>query len=402
MPDKHALLGPSGATRWMACPASARMEETQPDKSTIYSAMGTVAHGLAELKLNHILLGKPKTKRAYNANVKKLQQSTFEGRPSWDDGMDDATDVYVQAVQDAIKALGDDYYIAIEERVDLSEYIPESFGTADCILIGPGVLHIIDYKNGTGVAVSSDDNPQMQLYALGAVLKYQPLFDIQTVRMTIVQPNLTHNHETVEMAKQDLLDWAETVREPARKAFDGVDIKNPGDHCRFCKAQAICPAYRDKLLLLEGFTKTKPTPDMLTDDEAGEMLIRAKEIDGWIKKLEAYITDKLLDGQPIKGWKVVEGRSNRTFADITAAFNAARSAGIEDDMLYERKPITLTALEKIMGKPDFNDAVGPYVIKPQGKPTLAPETDKRQPFNKLEQAQNDFATDTNDQANGPK
>ena len=292
-----------------------------------------------------------------------------------------------------------------EVKVDFGEYAPEGFGTCDCVMIGGDTLSITDYKHGKGVPVSAVGNPQMRLYALGALKRYAPVFGdtIKQVRMTIDQPRLD-SYTSDLITVEELRAWGESIKPIAQKAFSGLGEFVPGEHCRFCRGKAQCRARANVNTALEDFKDCVPagsvkpgefvpqihsylTPGgvevhpLLSDAEIGDLLIRGQQLVQWYKDLEEYATKALLDGKPIEGWKLVAGRSNRTFTDQDAAIKAVIAAGYDEVLVYDRKPKTLSELEKLMGKAEFAEKIGSYVVKPLGKPTLALATDKREVYN---------------------
>lgn len=383
MPDRHALLGPSGASRWLVCTKAPRLEETLPERVSEYAEKGHLAHELAELKVRKWGI-EPIGTRAYNARLKKFKES-----PLWDDSMDANTDVYLDFVKRIANEQPEKPFLSVEQEVDLSQYIPESFGTADCIMIGGQVLHVVDYKNGTGVVVSPVDNIQMKLYGLGAYLKYGMLFPIEVVRMSIVQPNVTREIETWEISVPDLLAWADSIKDTAMKAFNGEGDFVPGEHCKFCRAEVTCPANAEAQLYAEGFAPM--LPPLISLEEASNILKRTRQLVSYVKKLEEYVLAQCLAGKEVPGWKAVEGRSNRQFTDIDAAFAKAQKLGVQEELLYERKPITLAQLEKVMGKKEFEEGLSNFVMKPAGSPTLAEADDKRPAVTNRSTAEEDFS-----------
>ena len=251
------------------------------------------------------------------------------------------------------------------------------------------VLNVIDFKYGKGVEVTAEDNPQMMLYALGAVMDYMSIYDIFTVRMTIVQPRIKREPDTWEIEGRDLLRWAEAVVKPAAKlAAKGEGEFREGEWCRFCAARGNCRARAEANLQLARMDFRQP-PE-LTDDEVAEALETGQRLKAWLSDLEEYALSACLDGKEIPGWKAVAGRSVRAWSDADAAFTAAKAAGVPEEMLYERKPVTLAALEKIMGKTPFAEALGEYVTTPPGKPTLARADDKRKAITNRSSAEEDF------------
>lgn len=372
MSGKHALLGASGAARWLACTPSARLEETLPEKTSEYAEEGRLAHEIAELKLRKAFV-EPMGVRAFNNRLKK-----FKENPLFQDEMLKHTDTYLEYIQGIVHGFDSPPYIAVEKRVDYSEYVPEGFGTADCIIIGGSTMYVIDFKYGKGVSVSAENNPQMMLYALGAYEAYNFLYPIETVKMAIVQPRLNDISE-FEISINDLLYWAtNTVMGAAEKAWTGKGEFVPGEHCRFCRAKSLCKARSEFNLELEKYEGMKPP--LISNDEVGKILAVAQDLAKWVKDLEEYALAECLAGNEIPGWKAVEGRSIRQFTDQEQAFNVLVQHGIEEAMLYERKPITLSATEKLVGKKKFNELLASFVDKPPGKPTLVPESDKREPI----------------------
>lgn len=379
--EVHALLGASSAHRWLNCPPSARLTADMPDTAGAAAAEGTVAHKLAELKLRKYFF--PMGPRQYSAAAKKIQAD-----PLYTPEMESATDEYKDAINEISLTFADKPYIALEQQVDFSWIVPDGFGTADCILIGDGILHVVDFKYGKGVPVSAEDNPQMRLYALGAWARYALAYAINRIRMTIVQPRNGGVSHAEEMTIGELEAWAEEYVKPrAQLAAEGGGEYAVGDWCRFCKARATCRARSDYNLSLEGFQQAKPP--VITNDEVGDALRRARDLVSWLSDLEEYALTALLTGDEIAGWKAVEGRAVRAWTNQEAAFKAAKAAGIEEAILWERKPVSLAALEKAVGKKAF-EPLTPYVTVPPGKPTLAQETDKRPAITNRPTAEADF------------
>lgn len=374
-PEEHALLSASGAHKWLHCPPSARLEETLPESSSDYAEEGRLAHAIGELKLRKHFT--PMGPRKYSGELKALQ-----AKPHYTAEMDGHTAAYLEFVQSVVHSFPATPHVALERRLDYSHVAPEGFGTGDCIVIGSGILHVIDLKYGKGVPVSAEENPQMMLYALGALKEYAMLYPVNEVRMSIVQPRLGEP-STWAIGVAELLGWAEHVARPAAQlAFEGKGEYCPGDWCRFCRAKAKCRTRNDEytatVTALEAFAEARPP--LITNEELGAILRRAVPIAAWVKDLQEFALAAILNGEAVPGWKAIEGRSNRQFADVDAAFKALMEAGYEEALLYKREPITLTAVETLTGKKKFTELLGPFVTKPQGKPTLADETDKREPF----------------------
>ncbi len=372
MSGKHALLSASGAARWLACTPSARLEEQFPDSTSTYAEEGILAHEIAELKLRKAFT-EPMGPRKFNNQLKKLKEHQL-----YQPEMLKHTDTYLEYVQGLVHGFDSPPHIAVEKRVEYTDYVPEGFGTADCIIIGGSTMCIIDLKYGKGVPVAAEDNPQMMLYALGAYSAYSFLYPIEKVVMSIVQPRLDSISE-FSMPVDDLLYWAtNTVMGAAEKAFKGEGDFVPGEHCRFCRAKSLCRARSEFNTAIEDKYPNKPP--LLSNDEVGQLLIKARDLAKWVKDLEEYALAECLAGSEIPGWKAVEGRSVRQFTDIDAAFKILTGEGYDEAVLYERKPITLSATEKLVGKKKFNELLASFIYKPPGKPTLVPESDKREPI----------------------
>ncbi|HWQ98903.1 MAG TPA: DUF2800 domain-containing protein [Clostridia bacterium] len=374
-PEEHALLSASGAHKWLHCSPSARLEETLPESTSDYAEEGRLAHAIGELKLRKHFT--PMGPKKFAAELKTLQ-----GNKYYTSEMDEHTTSYLEFVQGVVHSFPATPHVALERKLDYSHVAPEGFGTGDCIVIGSGILHVIDLKYGKGVPVSAEENPQMMLYALGALKEYAMLYPVDEVRMSIVQPRLGEP-STWKIGIASLVDWAQNIAEPAAQlAFAGKGEYRPGDWCRFCRAKAKCRArneeYSETVTALEAFAGARPP--LITNDELGAILRRAIPIAAWVEDLQKFALAAILNGDAVPGWKAVEGRSNRQFADVDAAFKALMEAGYEEALLYKREPITLTAVETLTGKPKFAELLGSFVTKPQGKPTLADETDKREPF----------------------
>lgn len=380
----HALLSASGSHKWLHCTPSARLEQTLPDPGSTFAEEGTHAHKIAELKLRKQFI-EPMNMRTFTAALKKLQKD-----PLYQEEMLRHTDTYLDYIQGIVHSFTTTPYVAIEKRLDYSQYVPEGYGTGDCVIISGNTLHIIDLKYGKGVPVYAQDNPQMKLYALGAYLAYSILFAIDTVKMAIVQPRLDSISEQ-SIAVEDLLAWADTITPLAQKAFVGLGEFVPGDHCRFCLAKATCRARADEnLALMDEFGLAKPP--LLTNEEVAEILVRGQNLPAWFKHLQEFALTTVLSGGDIPGWKAVEGRGSRQFIDQDAAFVHLIAVGAaEEVMLYERKPLTPPGVETLLGKPKFKELLSEHVKSVSGKPTLAPVSDKREAVTRTSAA-DDFNT----------
>ncbi|MFB6473315.1 DUF2800 domain-containing protein [Paenibacillus glucanolyticus] len=369
----HALLSASGAHRWLHCTPSARLEETLPDTESEAAKKGTLAHEIAELKLQKVFSGLPT--RKYNAELKK-----YKAHELYEPIMDDHTDAYLDYIQSIVHTFPSPPFVAIERKVDLSDYVPESFGTSDCIIIGAGKLYVIDYKNGQGVPVPAQDNPQMKLYALGAFKAFSLLFPIQEVHVAIVQPKVWDQPSEWSLSAADLLAWGESIKPIAAKAFAGEGGYTTGEHCGFCRARDTCRARVEQLLSIEDKAPLKPP--LISWDEVGDVLRRADGLVSWYNSLKKLALAEVLKGTAVGGWKAVAGRGGREYADLDAAFKHLQEKGIDEAVLYERKPLTPPALEEVLGKKQYLELLeeSGHVIKRPGSPTLAPADDPRPEF----------------------
>lgn len=366
----HALLSASGAHRWMNCTPSAVLESEFPDTTSEAAKEGTLAHEMAEAKLQHLFNTQNYRKATLTRVLNKIKKNEL-----YQPEMDGYTDDYVAYIRKAAMEFEKTPYIAIEKRLDLTAYIPDGFGTADCVMIGERTLHIIDLKYGKGVPVSAEDNPQLMIYALGALEAYKMLFAIDTVKISIVQPRIDNTNSSAYSVAL-LRNWGEDVKELANIAIKGEGDYVPGDWCRFCRARQQCRARADKNIELAFDVDKKPP--LITNDEVGEYLRKGEDVAKWLTELQDYALAECLAGRDVDGYKAVEGRGSRAWIDMDAAFEAIIEDGTDEAMLYERKPLTLAQVEKLMGKAHFADVAGEYVVKSPGKPTLVPSTDKRQ------------------------
>ena len=360
-PNDHALLSASSSHRWLHCNPSARLEREFADRETIAAAEGTAAHALAEHKLKRKL--KLRSERPVS--------------PFDTDEMEVCTDDYADFVMEQVtkeRRRDLDTQVFIEQRLDFSCYVPEGFGTGDCLIVSKGRLHIIDLKYGMGLLVDSEENPQMKLYALAALTQYEEQYQIKKVKLTIFQPR-RENVSTWETSVAKLKKWATKDLVPkAQRAFKGEGEYCPGEWCIFCKAAVKCRARaEDKLRLAQSEFKMPP---LLTDAEIEDVLAKLPDIKKWADEIQEYALAKALAGKEWAGFKLVEGRSVRKFTDERAVVKAANAAGYHD--IYKQTLISLTEMEKLMGKVEFSKVLGALVTKPQGKPTLVPDTDKRQ------------------------
>lgn len=382
----HAKLSASAAARWLACPPSVAMSEGYPDSASRYAAEGTLAHALAEADLvRHFNKGVGPVK--YNKMRSKLiAQHTWEGESLYAAEMDKYVAVYTDYVKQVAMAYPSRPFVYLEKRVDFSTWVPGGFGTADCLIIYGNELRVIDLKYGKGVPVRAEDNPQMMLYALGAYDAFKLLCRIEKVTLTIVQPRLDGVSEW-SLSVDDLLAFGEKVKPLAEMADKGEGDFNPGEHCRFCKARAVCRARADYGIKLTPMTKQET--NTLSNDEIGHYLDVGKGVAAWLSELQEYALSQCLNGNVVAGWKAVEGTSRRAWRDGDAAFKAIVDSGVDEALLYERKPLSLAQVEKLVGKKAFA-AFDKYVYKPPGKPTLVTVDDKREAINNVVTAKDVF------------
>lgn len=370
---KHAKCNPSSAERWLNCTAAPNYEAQFPEEPpSIYAAEGTLAHEFAELfalqRFEQI------SKRSFNSRLKRLQAKEL-----YNPEMERTAQFYAEYLFRRAGEFDGVPHLALEVPVSLTEYIPEGFGRCDCVLIGWDTLHITDYKHGAGVVVSPVENPQMILYALGALQRYRLAYPaISKVSMAIVQPRITEDVTEYEMTAEELLFWGRYIRPIAQTAFDGPGEFQPGGWCRWCRGREVCRARADHYLSVE-----QKMSSSLTDDEIGDVLQRGEGLSKWLADLRTYALRTILDGGEIPGWKVVEGRSIRKFKDLDAALDVFRAEGFDDAVLFDRTPKSLTELEKLMGKKIFAERCAEYIEKPPGKPTLAEASDGREAYHSM-------------------
>ena len=368
---KHAVLSASSSDRWLHCPPSARLCESYEDKGSDYAAEGTDAHALCEYKLRYAL---------------GMEAEDPTEKLTWyNEEMEDCATGYAAYILEQVETAKQtcaDPVVLIEQRVDFSRWVESGFGTADCIIIVDGTLQVIDYKHGLGVLVSAEENPQMQCYALGALELFDDIYDIDSVRMTIYQPR-RDNVSTYEISKDELYRWADEVLKPtADLAFAGDGNFLCGEWCGFCKVKHDCRARADANMDLARYDFK--LPPLLTDEEVEEILSRVDDLVAWASDIKDYALQQAISGKEWNGWKLVEGRSNRRYTNETAVADSVTDAGFDP---YERKILGITAMQKLLGKSRFEELLAAYIEKPQGKPTLVPESDKRPAMNT---AKNDF------------
>jgi hypothetical protein len=372
MPKKHALLSASASKQWLNCPPSAKLCADVKDRDSPYAQQGTDAHELCEYKV-------------LSKTEQKAGQNPADNLEYYDAEMENCTEEYSNFVLEQFlkaKEHCSDPEILVEQKLDFSRWVPDGFGTGDCIIVSDDVLHIIDFKYGLGVLVEAEGNPQMMCYALGALDIYDGIYDIKTVKMTIFQPR-RDNISTFEMDKTELLKWADTVLAPTAKlAYEGEGEFKAGDHCQFCKVKANCRKRAEYNLELAKYDFKMP--DTLEDTEIAAILPKVDDLVSWVNDIKEYALQQSLSGTKYDGYKVVEGRANRRYTDEGAVASTVQNAGFDP---YEKKLLGITAMTSLLGKTKFNELLAGLIEKPQGKPTLVPETDKRPALNS---AKDDF------------
>jgi len=368
---KHALLSASSSHRWLNCPPSARLCESYEGKVSDYAIEGTNAHSLCEYKLKGAL--------GIRAKDPTNDLTYYNGE------MEDCANgyaAYILELVETAKHTCSDPIVLIEQRLDFSKCVEGGFGTGDALVIADGTLHIVDYKHGQGVLVEADDNPQMKLYALGALEIFDGIYDIDSVSMTIYQPR-RDNVSTHTVFKESLYQWAEEVLKPAAKlAYAGNGEYNCGEWCQFCKAKHECRTRAEHNLELAQYEFK--LPPLLEDDEVENILGKIDALVSWASDIKDYALQAALGGKQWDGWKLVEGRSNRRYTDETAVVKAVSAVGFDP---YERKVLGITTMTSLLGKKRFEGVLGGFIDKPPGKPTLVPESDTRQA---IHTAQQDF------------
>lgn len=361
MPNKHALLSASSAYRWMACPPSAKLASSYKDESSTYAAEGTDAHSLCEYKLKTAL-------------GRKADDPT-EDLTYFNEEMDASSDAYAGYALEQLEAAKKgtaDPVVLIEKQVDFSRWVPQGFGIADCVIVADKVLTVIDFKYGQGVLVEAENNPQMMCYALGALSMMDALYDIEKIIMTIFQPR-RDNISSFRLSVKTLYDWAEKELKPkAHLAFEGKGDYAAGDWCRFCKAKVDCRARAEANLALAKFDFEMPPT--LSDADIEAILPMLDDLTSWAADLKDYALSRALSGKVWHGFKLVEGRANRRYLNEEAVAQTVIDAGFDP---YEKKLLGIIAMQKLLSKKRFEELLGSLIEKPQGKPSLVPESDKR-------------------------
>ena len=367
----HARLSPSASHRWINCPGSVHLaEQCPPQGGSTYTAEGTEAHALAELKLRKF--NEEGTSDSFDKQLDKARNE-FE---YYCGEMDEATDFYFDIVTEKLIEGGPDAELMIEQRFSLDKWVPDSFGSADAVIIAGNTIEVCDLKYGKGVKVDAVGNPQLRLYGLGAAELFGDLYDFDTVRVTIIQPRLDHV-STEEISLEELRLWAEEEVAPrAQMAMNDSDFIQCGEWCRFCKARYTCRKRSEYHMRLA--ERDFRQPDLLSDEEIADILPVAESLNSWVQDLLAYATQEAVSGKSWPGYKLVAGRSIRRYTSEAEVIKAATEAGYTD--IYKTTLLGVGDLEKRMGRKRFSEVLGRYIIKPAGAPTLVPESDPRRPY----------------------
>ena len=359
----HALLSASSADRWLNCQPSAVAAEAYPQQDTEFTREGTLAHEVAEIYARGEL-----TAPGYEINQEMI----------------DCAIGYRDYIQELTRS--DDAIVLLEQRVDFSPWVPDGFGTCDCILIQGDTLTIIDYKYGVGVAVSAVDNPQMKLYALGALNDYGIALDVNRVEMHIYQPRI-NNISDCSLMVEDLLEWAEkTVKPAAERACKGEGQYNAGTWCKFCPHAGRC---RQLTQICTEYVEThslRVAVPVLAPHEVAEVLAMEPLVTLWLKRVKSQALTTLLDGGEIPGYKVVEGKlGNRKWTDEQAVYDTlTKKAGYDFVDITETKLLSPAAMDKALGKKKVAELLEGMIDRSPGAPTVVPASDKRPVYNRAD------------------
>ncbi len=385
--NSHAKLSASGASRWLACTPSARMEADFPDEQSIYAAEGTFAHAVADLRLAREIANTIKPSE-YKTKLAQLQKNEFYTK-----ALEGHIDAYVAQVAEIFlehKKACPDTLVMLEQRLDFSHCVPEGFGTGDVVIISDTTLEVIDLKYGKGVQVYAVDNPQTRLYSLGALASHGMLYDFDRVRMTIVQPRLDHI-DSEELPTDALTAWGESIKSLAAMAFEGAGEAVSGTHCKFCRARAVCRTRAEENLALAEYEFKKG--GYLKLSELADILTRAPELMKWAADVAAYCLEKATGSEKLvfPGHKLVEGKANRRYTDPKAILDTLLVSGYKEDDVAPREVLGLTKMEKLVGKKELGELCGTFIEKPRGKPTLVVESDPRPVWDDAASAAADFS-----------
>lgn len=382
---KHALLSASGASRWINCTPSARLEEKFDEAApSVYAEEGTLAHEFADVNLR--FKNGEIDQKTLTSELKKLRKES-----RYTDEMEGQVEKYVNIVMEMFseaKAKSPGAVMLIEERLDFSHLVEKGFGTGDTSIIGDGILDIVDLKYGKGVRVEAANNPQLKLYGSGALRSFEMMYDIHTVRMTIIQPRLDHI-STAEMSVEELIKWGEeTVKPKALKAYGGKGVQKAGDWCHWCKVSPMCATLAAKNVALAKHDFRDP--HLLTPKQLLDVYKQMPMLVNWVNSVQKYLLQEAIKGKKWKGYKVVEGRSRRKWLDEEKVIELLKEDMWDEADITKTELLGITKISQLLGAKDFNALLGDYIVKPQGAPTLVPEADKRKPMMGIEQAKEDF------------
>ena len=370
----HAKLSASGSKKWLTCTPSARLEATFPNESSQYASEGSFGHAVFE----HRLLGYLGRKQTVECENQLPDADKYYSQDLCD-AVGEAVDRAIERIVYA-RSVCNDPVILLEQRLDYSPWVPQGFGTGDLVIVGHNYVEVLDLKMGSGVSVSAFENSQFRLYALGAYNQFIHLYDIETVRGTVLQPRL-NNYSSEELEVNALLEWAEEYVVPrAKLAWAGEGEFTPGEHCSsgFCRARATCAARAEANMQIAKADFALTDPELLTDDQIALVLTKADAAIKWLGDVQTHALTQSLSGKAYAGFKLVEGRSNRKYKDQDAVAATLQANGVPEALIYERSLLGITAMEKTLGKKKFAELLADQIDKPQGKPVLVPVTDKRE------------------------
>lgn len=368
----HALLSASSAARWLACPPSAVAAEAYPNQDTDFTREGTLAHEVAEIVARARLNGQ---------QVETLPDGH-------DQDMIECANRYADYIQEHMTH--DGAIVLLEKRVDFSPWVPDGFGTCDCIIIQDDSLTVIDFKYGKGVPVAAKDNPQMRLYALGALYEYGFAYDIERVETHIFQPRI-ENVSADSLTADELLEWGRSIEPIALEAAQGKGKYNPGSHCKFCPHAGRCRTLTKVCTEYVQHRGMKIKVPVLAPHEVAEVLQMEPLVTLWLKRVHDQAMTAMLNGEQVPGWKVVEGKQgNRKWTDEKVVFDTLVAAGYYGDDITKTEVLSPAAMDKAIGKKKVAELLNSLIDRAPGAPTIAPESDKRQPYDRLAEAQNDF------------
>ena len=368
----HALLSASSSSRWLACPPSAVANEAYPNQDTSFTQEGTLAHEVAEIVASA-----------------RLEERTIEYPDKATHEMIECAHAYTDYIEEQKKS--NNATVLLETRVDFSAWVPDGFGTCDCIIIQDDTMTIIDYKYGQGVPVSATNNPQLKLYALGAMYDYGTIMGITKIEMHIFQPRL-NNISSDSLTVDELYEWAEkTVKPTAEKAIKGKGKYCPGEHCRFCQHAGRCRALTrlcTEYLDTHGMRVSLP---VLAPHEVADVLRMEPMVTLWLKKVKEQALTSLMNGEELPGYKLVEGKlGNRKWKNERAVFEMLTRVGYDETDITETKVLSPSQMDKAIGKKKVAELLEDYIERAPGAPTIAPVTDKRPAYDRVAEAQNDF------------